>query len=109
MFDFWKKKSPGEIKLSRPKTIPDPVGRFLVVKLGQNPDWVWNLKSVVKPRGEEKNSFDVRVFDSAQQSSQGVTVKNYNSLDEHPELILFDGWFNKKTQEVHVENRQKAK
>jgi hypothetical protein len=102
---FWKKKSNGEKELS-PKSIPEAVGRYLVVNLGKNPDWVWNLKAVMKNKGNEKDVFEVRVFDQAKANALKISIKNFTSLGEHPELILYEGWFNKKTFEVKVEARQ---
>ena len=57
------------------------------------------------PKEEEKDTFEVRVFNEAQAASQKVIVKDYNSLSEHPELILYEGWFNKMGQ-AKVEKRQ---
>ncbi len=102
---FWKKKSNGE-KEKSPKSIPEAVGRYLVVNLGKNPDWVWNLKAVMKNKGNEKDVFEVRVFDQAKANALKISIKNFTSLGEHPELILYEGWFNKKTFEVKVEARQ---
>jgi hypothetical protein len=102
---FWKKKSNGE-KESSAKSIPEAVGRYLVVNLGKNPDWVWNLKAVMKNKGNEKDVFEVRVFDQAKANALTISIKNFTSLGEHPELILYEGWFNKKTFEVKVEARQ---
>lgn len=104
---FWKKNS-NEEKESSPKNIPDAVGRFLVVGLGKNPDWVWNLKAVMRNKGKDKDLFDVRVFDQAKANSLNIKVKNFTSLGEHPELILYEGWFNKKTFEAKVEARQQS-
>jgi len=36
-----------------------------------------------------------RVFSAAQAVSKKVVAKDYNSFPEHPELILYEGWFNK--------------
>jgi hypothetical protein len=105
---FWQKKSeegPSEskvVKLPGPKRIPEPVGRYLVVKLGKDPDWVWHLDSVSRQRLEDKHAFDIRVFDSNQTESKRVIVKDYNSLDAHPELILFEGWYDKKSMKVEI-------
>jgi len=98
---FWKKNAVGE-KLSGPREIPEPVGRYLVVQMHKNPDWVWNLKAVVRPQSEEDKIFDVRVFDGAQVAEKKVSIKNYTSFDEHPELVLYEGWFNKKTMQVEI-------
>jgi hypothetical protein len=93
-------------KLSGPKELPSPVGRTLVVTLGKEPDWVWRLKCVMRPRPEDGALRDVRVFDAVEATSQGFSVKDYTSLDLRPEIILFEGWFNKKTQEARLEEKR---
>jgi len=92
---FWKKDKNA---LPGPKRIPDPVVRDIITKLGGNPDRSWQLKAVICPKEGEKDTFEVRVFDDFQAASQKITVKDYNSLTEHPELILYEGWFNKMNQ-----------
>lgn len=99
---FWKKNSNGEKSLP-PKNIPEAVGRYLVVGLGKNPDWVWNLKAALRNNGKDKDIYEVRIFDQSKAASQKIRVHDYTSLSEHPELILYEGWFNKKTFEVKVE------
>jgi hypothetical protein len=108
-WSFWKKRSTTvelseakEEKLSKPKDIPEPVGRYLVVDLGKNPDWVWKLKSVVR-RQAEKHRYDIRVFDEIQAKARGVSMRDYTTLDEHPELILFEGWYDKKSNMAHLQ------
>ncbi|MDF1593785.1 MAG: hypothetical protein P1P89_19940 [Desulfobacterales bacterium] len=109
---FWQKKEgeassrPGEVKLPGPKGMPEQVGRYLVVRLGQDPDWVWNLRSVSCPHLEKKEFFDVRIFDENHAIMKNVTVKNYNSLEGHPELILYEGWYNKKTMKAEVKTKE---
>lgn len=49
----------------------------------------------MRPKEGYKGTFDVRVFDGIQAISQKITIKDYNSLTEHPELILYEDWFNK--------------
>lgn len=107
---FWKKKDnhSNSKKLPSPKTIAEPVGRHLVVALKQNPDWVWNLSSALRPRAEDENMFDFRVFDEKAAGSQNIRVKDFNTLTEHPDLILFEGVFNKKTFQVSVIEKQKV-
>ena len=110
---FWKKRPakeepprPQAEKLPKPKDIPDLVGRYLVTEMGKDPDWVWKLKGAVRQRSESKGAFDVRVFDAAQAAAKKVTVKDYTSLDEHPDLILYEGWFDKKSMKVQLEGGQ---
>jgi len=96
---FWK--SDGQTKkLPGPKEMPQSVGSYLVTKEGMNPDIVWQLKAAILPRLNEKDAFDVRVYNSSKTSSNSVTVTDYRSLDNHPDLVIFEGWYNKKTHEV---------
>ncbi|MFH1124248.1 MAG: hypothetical protein V1758_11385 [Pseudomonadota bacterium] len=114
---FWEKKAEAGaatgtkvVKLPRPKELPYPVGKHLVVAMGQDPDWVWQLKGVVRHReGGGKDAFDVRVFSDGDAAMKKVSVKNYNSLDDQADLILYDGWFDKKSMEVHVEAKSRPR
>ena len=101
---FWKRKETkeGEVKLPGTKGIPEFVGRYMVVQMNKDPNWVWKLKAVVRPAGKKK-AFYCRVFDEAQAAQADVKVKDWTSLDEHPELILWEGYFDKETQETRPE------
>ena len=105
-WQFWKKSENNNAeKLPPPKDIPETVGRHLIVKMHKDPDWIWSLKGVVKRRQpDNKTAFDFRVFDDRDAASKRIPVKNYSSLDGHPELILFSGWFDKKTLRVHIDD-----
>ena len=102
---FWKRKETkeGEIKLPGPKGIPDTVGRYMVVEEKKDPNWVWQLRGVVRPVGKKK-AFYCRVFSESQVAEAGFKVKDWTSLDGHPELILWEGYFNKET---NVARREK--
>ena len=103
-WQFWKTTENKGEKLPKPKEIPETVGRHLVVNMHKDADWVWNLKCVIKKRqADAKTLFDFRVFDEGDAAAKTVRIKNYMTLDEHPELILFEGWFDKRTSQVHVE------
>jgi hypothetical protein len=101
---FWKRKEtkPGEVELPGPKGIPDLAGRYMVVEEKKDPNWVWRLKGVVRPAGKER-AFYCRVFDEAQVAQAGVKVKDWTSLDERPDLILWEGYFDKGTNTVRHE------
>ena len=101
---FWNRKptKEGEMKLPGPKGIPDLVGSYIVVEMKKDPDWVWQLKGVVRPAGKKK-TFYCRVFSEAQVAQAGVNVKDWTSLDGHPELILWEGYFDKQTNMVRQE------
>lgn len=106
---FWKREKgkEGEVKLPGPKSIPDLPGRHMVLEEKRDPNWVWNLKGVVRPAGA-KEEFYCRVFNPAQVAQAGVEVKDWTSLDDHPDLILWEGYFNKKTNVVRREKFAKS-
>jgi hypothetical protein len=111
---FWKKETPPEssagtkeVKLGRPKELPDRVGMYLVTQLKEDPDWVWSLKVAMRPKADEKQVFEIRIFDPADAARQGAIIENFNSLDAHPDMILFFGLFNKNTSSVQVEKTLK--
>jgi len=101
---FWKSKETkeGEQKLPGPKGIPDLAGRHMVVEEKKDPNWVWNLKAVIRPTGK-KNAFYCRVFSENQAAQAGVKVRDWSSLDEHSSLILWGGYLDKETNTVRRE------
>ena len=111
---FWKKKpaaeepsKPEAEKLPGPRSVEELVGRHLVVDLKQDPDWVWQLRSVVRRRAGGAHRFDFRVFEETQVAAKRVKVKDYTSFDNYPGLILYQGWFDKVSMEVHFEEQKR--
>ena len=88
--------------------MPQAVGRELIVQLGKKPDWVWNLKSVVHKSPRGKHRYNVRVFDQAQAAAMGISVVDYSSLDKHPELILFEGWYDRRSWKARIKEMVKS-
>lgn len=111
---FWQKeqttKEPShtkKIKSPRPKDIPDRVGRYLVTQLKENPDWVWNLKAALRPKGEEKDVFEIRIFDPEQAAGKGISINSFDTLEKYPEMILFAGWYKKNSDSLKIERTLK--
>jgi hypothetical protein len=67
---------------------------------GENPDWVWRLKSVERPTEGNKNCFDVRVFDTNAAAEKRISVRDYTSLDKASNLILYEGWYDEISSET---------
>lgn len=103
---FWQKNTGGvkAPKLPKPKELPAGVGRYLVVDLKHDPDWVWTLKSVSLPKEGFKSAFLIRIYDDTTAMANGVLVKNYTSLDNHPGLVLFEGWYDKNTWAMEIKD-----
>ena len=86
--------------------LPEPLSSHLIAKLKGKPQQLWDFKGVVRQRQDGKGRFDFRVFSMHEASTKGVKIKNYPSLDEHPDLITYQGWFDKKTGKVEMEEKQ---
>ena len=71
--------------------IPDSVGTCLVHELKLDPDYVWKLKTVRRPWPNQSKIYHFRVYDEFEAEKQGVKVVDYNSLNDHPRLILYQG------------------
>ncbi|MBU1276394.1 MAG: hypothetical protein KJ720_13545 [Proteobacteria bacterium] len=92
----------GQGKQGKPRDIHPAVGRELVVTFKEDPDWVWKLKQVQQTNAQGEHIRDYRVYDPTMAAGRGVVVRDYHSLDEHPALILYHGWVNKKNNDAQV-------
>ena len=105
---FWSKKSAKEEgKLSGPKEIPGPVQNYLVAERKMDPDLVKLLKSVQR-KSTTGATFNIRVFDNSEAIAKKVQVKDYPSLDECPDLIIYEGWFDEGAKQVKLEEKKKV-
>lgn len=109
-WNFWRRalshssgSDTGEIKLPKPRELPPQIGMYLVVHEKLDPDWVWTLRCVQRPRPERKRYFDFRVFDPAAAHGAKVQVLDYTSLDAHPELIKFKGRYDRDVRNPELD------
>src|SRR4030042_354777 len=107
---FWRKKSVREEekgeKLSGPKEIPEVAQHYLVTQGKMGPDLVKLLKAVLRKSITEETGFNIRVFDDSEALARGVQVKDYTSLDECPDLIIYEGWFDEGAKQVKLEEKK---
>jgi hypothetical protein len=105
---FWDKKSAKEEekeKLPGPKEIPGLVQNYLVAERKMDPDLVKLLKAVVRKSATEEKTFNIRVFDGSEALAKKVEVKDYTSLDERPDLVIYEGWFDEGSKQVKLEEK----
>lgn len=111
---FLKKKqgeSPSRSQVSKlpgPGDIPELVKRYLIAERKMDPDLARILKAVVRASSTEKGVFNIRIFDQAEAAVKKIAVENYTSLDEHPILIIYEGWFDEGSKRVKLEEKKKA-
>jgi hypothetical protein len=109
---FWGKKSTKEEekkeKLSGPKEIPGLVQNYLAAERKMNSDLVKLLKAVVRKSPTGETAFNIRVFDGSEALAKKVQVKDYTSLDESPDLIIYEGWFDEGSKQVKLEEKKRV-
>ena len=69
--------------------------------------WV-NYLAVKRPRADNKDILDVRIFDEAKANEQKVKVLDYASLDTHPDLVLLEGWIDNKSKKSEIKAKKAA-
>jgi hypothetical protein len=109
-WNFWQKKKATDVsdvrrikRQSKPRELPYEVGRHLVVEQGFDPDWIWNLKCVDKQKESSKSVFDIRIFNLETTEKDSMRIRDYDSLDNYMNLVIFAGWYDKETKEVRLE------
>jgi hypothetical protein len=93
-------------KLPGPKGIPSLVGKYLIEKKEREPNWVWRLVGVERKSAKGEQAFDIRLFIGTEAVEKRIKVKDYTSLDAHPELIHYEGWYNKESKQVELEEKK---
>lgn len=101
----WGKKTEVE-KLPGPREVPGLVQNFLVTKRNMDSDLVRILKAVVRSKPGEEKAFNIRIFDESEAVVKKIQVKDYASLNEHPDLIIYEGWFNEAAKQVELEEKK---
>ena len=112
---LWKKKAviekppqPKVEKLPGPKPIPGLVEKHLIAEYKMDPNFVRFLKAVARRSPKAEKALDCRIFDESEAAASEVQIKDYTSLDEHPELILYEGWFDEGAKHVELEEKKKV-
>lgn len=94
-------------KLPGPKKIPGLVEKHLITEYKMDASLVPILMVVVRKSPRAEKAFDCRIFDPAEAEANKVQIKDYTSLDEHPDLILYEGWFDENSKRVELEEKKK--
>ena len=105
---FGKKKQTEEEKQRKPQAIPGLVQKHLVDEWKLSPDLVTLLKAVVRKSASRETAFDIRIFDESEALAKKVQVAGYTTLDEHTDLILYEGLFSETTKQVELQEKKKV-
>lgn len=92
-----------------PKDIPSWVYVYLVTMLKVPPENLTSLRSVQKTGfWDGKPVIFIRIYDPLT-SEEARQVKDFSSLDQHSELVLYEGYWEKEDDRVFLERRAAPK
>ena len=104
---FWGKKTAKEKrKLLGRKEIPEVVQKFLVTEKKMDPDLVKLLRAVERKNTTSMTS--IRIFDESEAMAKKVEVKDYGSLDDRSDIIIYEGSFDGGAKQVHLEEKKRV-
>lgn len=95
-------------KLTGPRPISVLVGKYLTAEYKINADVVQFLKAVVLRVPPTEKTFKCRIFDPSEAQAKEIQIKDYTSLDSHPELILYEGQFDEDSKRVELTEKRKV-
>jgi hypothetical protein len=101
-------KKPKTEKLPGPRPIPGPVGTHLMTEYKLSANLVQILKAVVHKRPQGEAAFDIRIFDQSEADAKEMQIRDYTTLNEHPDLVLYEGWFDEDTKHVEMTEKRKV-
>jgi len=105
---FGKKSSKEDEKLRKPQGIPGLVQKYLVAEYKLPGELAPLLKAVVHKSAEGESSFDIRIYDDSEAEARKVKVNDYTTLNDHPELILYEGSFDETVKKVELQEKKKV-
>ncbi len=88
--------------------MPGLVEKHLIAECKMDPALVRILKAIVRTSSTEEGVFNIRVFDESEALVKKIQVKDYTSVDKHPDLIIYEGWFDEKSKRVELEEKKKV-
>ncbi len=103
-----KVESPKVESLPGPRQIPGVVEKYLIAEYKIDADIARILRSVIRRRQQAERAFDCRIFDQSEAEANEVKINDYNTLNQHPDLILYEGWFDEDSKKVELAEKKKV-
>jgi len=87
--------------LLKPQNAPEPIVKYLITNLKLNTSWAYNLKSVMKP-SQGSGLMDFRLYSDADVRSKNLKIKDFDTFNNYPAMLLFEGNYDPKTQNIQI-------
>jgi hypothetical protein len=97
---FWKKKDAS--KLQGPKEVPEPIKKHFLAQKEIDPGSVPFLKAVYKGNENGAKNQAVRIFDPSDAEARKVAVKDFDTLNDNPAMVIAEGQYDDSTKKVDI-------
>ena len=109
MFGRNKNKAVNSKPMKLDRTLYKVIGsEWDKIPQSESDHWV-KYMAVMRPQKEGGDVCDVRVFDEWSAQQNKISILNYGSLDNQPDMILFEGWFDRKSKKGDIKYKAVAK
>jgi hypothetical protein len=95
-------------KLPGPKRNTGASAKLFGSREKSRPRLVRLLKAVVRKSATGETASNIRVFDQSEGIARKLEVKDYTSLDDCVDLIIYEGWFDEGGKQVKLEEKKKV-
>jgi len=109
---FWRERGENEKGKQKKKKAVKKIDGALwgyMVSQGVIVDILQNLRRVERDGAVGgKQVIVIRIFHPAIADKRGVAIEDYDSLDSHPELILYEGYYLEiggQARDIHIEKK----
>jgi hypothetical protein len=92
-------------KLPGPRLIPEPVQKYLTSVHKLDPALAQIFKMVARRQPEHEKEFDIRIFDESACLAKKVIVKDFTTLETHPDLVLYEGTYSEVSKQVDIKQK----
>lgn len=101
---FWKSKDKDQTgrKLSGPKEIPQFIKNYLESSRIVDKGTIPFLRMVTRNNEKSGGTSDIRLFDPADAEARHISVLNYDTLDQKPELIIAEGSYEESAKKAEI-------
>ena len=101
----------GKKKNQKPEELHGYLSRLIANEMEKAPantdHWV-KYMVVQRPHEDDIETIDVRIYDKYSVEQKKIKVTDFTSLDASPDLILFEGWYNKKKKLSDIKFKKAA-
>jgi hypothetical protein len=107
MFGKNKKEKKEKAVIDIDRALYTLIGTELNTMTAPSDHWV-KYKAAVRRQENNGEVFDFRIFDEWSVKEKMLKVVDYTSLDAHPDLIVMEGWYDRKSRKGDIKLKKAA-